>query len=134
MTFSRFSYLLPLLIVTLPYRADAITFVQFLNLFNIFVGFFLAATLLIFFGGLGAYISRLGTWPNHRDQALKVMEWAVAMLFVLIVLVAIVQAFERHTAAVMAVIAAIIILLIIYMAFHAFSQKEEEKRVDQEPR
>jgi len=115
-------------VIALPWSADAITFVQFLNLFNIFVGLFLTTTILVFLGGLGTYFLRLGTWPNHRDQALKVMEWGVVMLFVLVVLVAIVQAFERHTQIAMTVLGGIVILVVAGLALRfVMTQEHDEK-------
>lgn len=72
------------------------TIVQIINLFNVFVGLYLTATLLVFFGSFIMYLARLGTYPTYRESAIRGMEWGVAMLFVLIVLLAIVQLFERR--------------------------------------
>ena len=109
-----------LLVAALPWGVEAVSLVQILNLFNMFIGLFLTASILIFFGGLIGYFTRLGSWPSNRDETLKIMQWAVAMLFVLVVLVAIVQAFEEHTLGAMIVLAAIIIVVVVIKVIQVF--------------
>ncbi len=113
----------------LPYTCDAFTVVQFLNLFNIFIGLYLTATLMMFGVSLIVYFARLGTWPSHRDTAVKGMEWGVAMLFVLVVLVAIVQLFERHAVIATTILALIILAaVVIAIVLSVASSKGEEKK------
>src|SRR3990167_4668604 len=73
-----------------PRSVAALTLVQITDLFNIFAGLMLTMSILLFFGGLGVYFTRLGTWPSDRDLAIKIMEWGGSVLFVLIVILAIV--------------------------------------------
>ena len=114
-----------------PEPALALTLVQVAELFNIFVGLMLTAALLIFFGGLWGYFARLGTWPSDRDQALKVMEWGVAVLFVLVVILAIVQFFQRYpmlTSMIVGSIALLLILgVILYLAVNTGKSTKKEE-------
>src|SRR3989338_1706951 len=101
------------LVACMPTVASAMTFVQVLQLFNIFVGLFLTVTILVFCTGAFVYFARLGTWPSHRDQAIKILAWAVVMLFVLVVLLAIVQWFERHTKTALFILAFAIVVVVL---------------------
>jgi cytochrome bd-type quinol oxidase subunit 2 len=104
------------------------TFIQILNLFNIFVGFFLTATLLVFLGSGVVYLARLGTWPTHRDTAVKGMEWGVVMLVVLILLIALVQLFEQHAKIALEILALVIIAIVaIAIALSVAKGGHEEK-------
>jgi len=81
----------------LPALASAETsFTQVIGLFNIFVGLMLTVALLTYFLGFFLWLCRLGTWPTYRTEAIKIMEWSVVILFVLVVLLAIVQFFQYH--------------------------------------
>jgi len=116
--------------VLMPNTADAMTLVQVAELFNIFVGLVLTMSILIYFGGLGMYFSRLGTWPNNRDVAIKIMEWGVAVLFVLIVILTVVQYFQRYPRIASLVVGGIILLSLVavalYVAAHSGAKKKEE--------
>ena len=118
--------LFALAIIT-PTPAEALTFVSVAELFNIFIGLMLTAALLLFFGGLWVYFSRLGTWPNNRDEALKIMEWGVAVLFTLIILLALVQFFQRYPKVMGTFVAAIVILLVIGIAVWVLMSPKAEK-------
>ena len=114
------------LAVVTPTPAEALTFVSVSELFNIFVGLMLTAALLLFFGGLWVYFSRLGTWPNNRDEALKIMEWGVAVLFTLIILLAIVQFFQRYPKVMSMVVAGIVILILAGITLWVTMAKKEK--------
>jgi len=113
----------------LPNTASALTLVQAAELFNIFVGLMLTLALLVFFGGLMVYFTRLGTWPNNRDAALKIMEWGVGILFVLIIILAIVQFFQQYPFIAGVVVGGIVLLTLGYFIFNAMraSAKAEKK-------
>ena len=115
------------LAVVTPTPAEALTFVSAAELFNIFVGLMLTAALLLFFGGLWVYFSRLGTWPNNRDEALKIMEWGVAVLFTLIILLAIVQFFQRYPKVMSMVVAGIVILILAGITLWVTMAKKEKE-------
>ena len=53
-------------------------------IFNILVGLMLVMSILMLMGGLGTWYVRLGTSPTYRDEAIKMMQWGVATLFVLV--------------------------------------------------
>lgn len=110
-------------------RAET-TFTQVIGLFNIFVGLMLTVALLTYGLGFFLWITRLGTWPTYRTEAIKIMEWSVVILFVLVVLLAIVQFFQFHpreAAFVVSVLVAIIIVwIILYLASRPKEKKKEE--------
>ena len=114
-------------VVFVPSSASALTLLSVAELFNIFVGLMLTAALLLFFGGLWVYFTRLGTWPNNRDQALKVMEWGVAVLFTLIIILAIVQFFQRYPKVMSMLVAGIVILVVVGVVFWIATAKAEKE-------
>lgn len=90
--------ILPLIALLAPSAAHAQVLSEVAGLFNIMVGLMLTLSFLMFFGGLGMWFVRLGTYPTYRDEAIKLMTWAVVILFVLAVLLAVVQFIQQHTA------------------------------------
>lgn len=100
------------------------TLLQVLGLLNVFVGLFLVASMLMFGGGFIVWIARLGTM--HREEAIKLMEWGVVILFVLVVLLGLVRLIEKHTT-VVAYVAGIIILVIITAFILNATQGGEKK-------
>jgi len=116
--------------LVVPQSALALSLVEVAELFNIFVGFMLTASLLVFFVGLWVYFTRLGTWPSNRDQGIKIMEWGVALLFVLVVILAVVQFFQKYPKAATAIVASVALLLFIglvfYVAVNTGAKKKEE--------
>ena len=86
------------------------SFVQVAELFNIFTGLMLTTGIMVFLGGLMGYFARLGTWPSYRDKSLRVMEWGVVILFVLVVILGIVHYFETYPVVTSTVVAIIIII------------------------
>jgi len=116
------------LLLLVPEGAMALTLIQAVSIFNLFVGLFLVATLIVFGSGAFVYFTRLGTWPSHRDTAIKVLEWGLAMLFVLVVLLGIVQFFQRYPRQSLFVVAVVIILAIaIFIVRTAAGKKKEEE-------
>ncbi len=91
-----------------------LTLTQFVGLFNIFAGLMLTASLLLMGVACVMWVARLGTSPTHRDDALTLMQWAIAVLFTLIVLLFLVQYIQRHTATAMYVIGFLIIGVVIW--------------------
>ncbi|MCR4325842.1 MAG: hypothetical protein NUV59_03495, partial [Patescibacteria group bacterium] len=75
-------------------------------------------------------VVRLGTWPTYRTTGIQVMEWSVAILFVLVVILFIVQLFRDHPYAASYTVALIVIGLIawaILAAAKSSGSKKEEK-------
>ncbi len=105
-----------------------------LGLFNVFVGLMLTVALLTYAIGFVVWVVRLGTWPSYRTEAIKIMEWSVVILFVLIVLLAIVQFFQKHPREAGYVLAVIIVIAIIaiiaFLVAHSGGgeKKKEEKK------
>ncbi|OGG80549.1 hypothetical protein A3A39_01520 [Candidatus Kaiserbacteria bacterium RIFCSPLOWO2_01_FULL_54_13] len=108
-----------------PTSASALTFVQAIGLFHVVVGLLLAATLIIFATGVGLYIARLNTWPSHRETAIRVMEWAVTMLFVLIILIAIVNFFQRHSTIALTILAFVAIVAVAILIVRVAAQSKK---------
>ncbi len=73
------------------------TLTQFVGLFNVFVGLMLTVSILLLGAGCAMWVARLGTAPTYRDEAIVVMEWAVAILFTIVILLLLVQFVQRHT-------------------------------------
>ena len=128
-----FSSLRPLLlsVLLMPTLVSAQTGAvsQVVGIFNLLVGLMLTAALLAYGFGFIMWWIRLGTWPTYRTEAIKILEWAVAILFTLIVLLAIVQFFQRHPHEATYVISAVVIILVIWMVVYlvAHSGGGEEK-------
>lgn len=104
--------------------ADAGTsFTQAIGLFNVFVGIMLTVALLTYGLGFILWLCRLGTWPTYRTEAIKIMEWSVVILFVLVVLLAIVQFFQFHPReaawTVSVIVGIIVVWIILYLAAHS---------------
>lgn len=124
---------LPLLVLFAPFAAQAqvATVGRVAGIFNVFVGLMLTAALVTYVFGFVMWWIRLGTWPSYRTEAIRVMEWSVAILFTLIVLLGIVQFFQQHQRAATYVISAIVLIIIIwaivYIALHSGGEKKEEK-------
>ncbi len=104
-----------------------VTFVQIAEIFNLFTGIMLTVAILVFAGGLASYFPRLGTWPSYRDSSIKVMEWAVAILFVLVVIMGIVQYFERYPKITSAILAIIILVSVAVFVMRTFSAPKKEE-------
>ena len=110
--------------------ASGTSFTQAIGLFNIFVGIMLTVALFTYGLGFILWLCRLGTWPTYRTEAIKIMEWSVVILFVLVVLLAIVQFFQNHRQAatwvVSIIIGIFIIWVIVYLAAHSGGGKKKE--------
>ncbi len=114
-------------LLALPHVVLAQTFGQVVSLFNIFVGLMLVAALLTYGVGFVIWMTRLGTWPTYRTQGVKIMEWAVVILFVLVVILAIVQFFRDHPYAATYTVSAILLALIIWAVIIMMKQPEEKE-------
>lgn len=98
-------------------------------LFNIVVGLMLSAAVLAMVGGLGLWYVRLGTWPTYRDTAIEMMQWGVAILFVLVVLLGVAQYVQTHMALSMMIVGAILAAIVAYFVGTSLlsgGAKEEE--------
>jgi|SRR3989344_4778759 len=121
------AFLFIVLTALFPSSASALTLTQMVGLFHVVVGILLTFTLLIFATGIGMYIARLNTWPSHRETAIRVLEWAVAMLFVLIVLITIVSLIQRHGAFALVVLAFIVIVGLALLVLRTATQGRKKK-------
>lgn len=101
------------LVIALPMSATALGLSHAIGFFNIFVGLMLTTALVLYGMGFIMWLFRLGTWPSYRTEALKIMEWSVVVLFVLVVLLSIVQFFQNHSETAAYVVSTIVVLLVI---------------------
>lgn len=116
-------------VLALPASASAETsFVQAIGLFNVFVGLMLTVALITYGAGFVIWITRLGTWPTYRTEAIKIMEWSVVILFVLVVLLAIVQFFQYHPREAAFVVSVIVGLAIVGIIIFLVSRPAEKKK------
>ncbi|MEK7068815.1 MAG: hypothetical protein AAB947_00365 [Patescibacteria group bacterium] len=122
-----FKHALVLLVFLMPQSASAWTIVQVLGLFHIVVGILLVFTLAVFATGVSLWVSRLNTWPSYRETAIITLEWAVAMLFVLILLVALVYFVQRHSATALTILGVIVIIGILIILISIFAGQKEKK-------
>lgn len=83
-------------------------------IFNILVGLMLVMSILMLMGGLGTWYVRLGTSPTYRDEAIKMMQWGVATLFVLVVLLGVAQYVQTHIAISMMALGAVVAAIVVY--------------------
>src|SRR3989344_1974550 len=116
-----------LLALFAPGSASALTLVQISGLFYVSVGILLAFTLGIFVVGIGIWIARFNTWPSHRETAIRILEWAVSMLFVLILLIALVCFIQRHSTIALSILGfiAIIAVLVLIASVAAGAKKKK---------
>ena len=101
-----------LLVLALPSGAHALTLPQVVGFLHIGVGLILTGVVLLFVTGFSVYVARFNTWPTHRDAAIRVLEWAVVMLFVLVVVLAIVNAVQHHGDIALPILAFLIIVVV----------------------
>lgn len=109
-----------------PSNVQALALSQALGLFHIVVGLILAGILLVFAAGLVVYVARFNTWPSYRDAAIRVMEWAVVMLFTLIVALSIIKAIQFHGEIALPILASLVIIVVVfYIARYFATQKKK---------
>lgn len=99
----------------LPTIASAQVLSRVAGVFNIVVGLMLVAAFLTYGTGIILWFTRLGVWPSYRDEAIAILEWAVAIMFMLVVLLAIVHFIQAYAVAASFVFGVIIVLGVIWL-------------------
>ncbi len=102
-----------LLALAVPFPAHAEILSKAVGIFNIFVGLMLTTAIVTYAVGLIQWACRLGSWPSYRTVAIKVMEWAVVILFVLVVLLTIVQFIQNNAESARYVLSVLAVLIAI---------------------
>lgn len=100
---------------------------QVLGFFNLVVGLMLISSLGLFVGGFIMYLIRLGTWPTYRDDALRIMEFGVSVLFTLIMLLAIQQFLATHIMVAVSAAGLIIIVLFAWVIVRDLATQAPER-------
>lgn len=127
MRFTRFA-IYGSLAALMPTPVFAMTFIQVLGVFHMFVGVFLVAIVLTFASGVFVYFVRLGTWPTHRDTAIEVLEWAISMLFVLIVILGVVRFFESYPYLALLLFGLAVLFVVLIYLLRAFAGGGAKKK------
>jgi cytochrome bd-type quinol oxidase subunit 2 len=117
----------PLLLIPLPVDAQGAQISEAVGVFNILVGLMLTLAILVYSIAFVMWCARLGTWPTYRTQAVKIMEWSVVILFVLVVLLGIVQFFQHHETAGAHVFSTLVVLFILWMIYHLITHSGKKK-------
>jgi len=73
----------------MPLSVSAQSIGQVAGLFNIVTGLMVVAGITVFVGGFIEYLAHLGT--DIRDRGIRMMEWGVVILFVLILVLGVVH-------------------------------------------
>jgi hypothetical protein len=130
MRYLRYLGFTPIMLLPAPALALGAQISEAVGVFNIFVGLMLTVALLTYGIAFVIWLVRLGTWPTYRTEAVKIMEWSVVILFVLVVILGIVQFFQNHETAGAYVVSFLIVIavfwIIIYLAIHSGGKKEEK--------
>lgn len=92
---------------------------QIAGIFNIFVGLMLVAAFLLYFGALVGWFIRRGAYPSHRDDMIRLMQWAVVTLFILVVLLALIHIVQVYRAAAAFVVGLVIFFLVVWLILKA---------------
>ncbi|OGG70570.1 hypothetical protein A3F27_02950 [Candidatus Kaiserbacteria bacterium RIFCSPHIGHO2_12_FULL_53_13] len=125
----RKEWALVAIVALAPNLAFAQSVLRTLGYLDIFIGLFLAVSIVMFVGAFIVYFVRYGTM--HREEMFKYMQWSISILFVLSVLLALIRFFQRHTSAMLYFlsVAAFILLtiLIIYISAKKGEKKKEKK-------
>lgn len=121
------SFFMPLVVLLVPGLAHAQALSQVAGLFNILVGLMLVAAFLAYFGGLAAWFARLGAWPTNRDEAIRIMQYGVVILFVLAVFLALSQFIQEHAALAAFVVGVVVIGLLMWFILSVATAKSEEE-------
>jgi hypothetical protein len=109
--------------------ASSLSLQSFAAFFNVIIGICLVATLLVFITGFILWATRFNTWPSYRDESIQVMEWGIAMLFMLIVLVALVRFVEEKSSLALTILS---FLLLAGLAFLVFKVVSASKKATKE--
>ncbi len=126
--FASLTSLLATAVLATPLFSSALTIQQTIGFFNVFVGLMLTVGILLFAFGFIMWIGRLGSWPSYRTEAIKVMEWSVIVLFVLVVLLGIVQFFQNHPKMAAYLVSTIVVFLLVGGAVYALAKSGREKK------
>jgi hypothetical protein len=130
---SRITFILALCLPSLALASTTTNVIdQIAGLFYLIVGLTVTVSVLLMLAGIALWLSRLGTFPTYRDEAIVIMEWAVATLFTLIIVLAVVEFIQTHTATMLYILSIGIILLVLWFVassgiFSGGHAKEEEE-------
>lgn len=97
---------------------------------NIIAGLMLVAAFLFFFGGLIAYLTRLGL--EGRVQGLGYMHWGVTILFVLIIVLGIVRFVQFHPEVVYFLAAIVIVVFVAWAVVKSAQGATSAKTAEEE--
>ena len=126
--------ILPLMLVPAVASAQSTltTISGIAGIFNVFVGVMLVLSIIMWVSGMILWAVRLGTYPTNRDEAIKILEYAVVVVFVLDVLLGVVEFVQRHTQTTLSILGFLVVIVIIAIVVQsgmlaASSHKDEKE-------
>ncbi|MBI5003636.1 hypothetical protein HZC00_00905 [Candidatus Kaiserbacteria bacterium] len=125
---------MPLWAAVVPYMANAQTasVSEVVGLFNIIVGFMFVAAVTIFVGGIIAYAVDFGN--QERLIGVHLMEWGVAILFVLVVFLGVVQFLQSHQGVTNIIVAMIVIVAVVAIVLMVLTEAPPPPKKEGSPR
>ena len=118
-------------VLLLPTVASAEGLSVIVGVFNIFVGILLALSLIIYVGGMIVWVIRLGAWPSYRDEAIGILKWPVAILFVVAILLAIANLVQTHLRQATFVLGVIIVIAVAWFIINTAAQGTAHKEKEE---
>lgn len=104
---------------------------EIIGLFNIVTGLMFVCAFAMFGGGFISYGVNFGN--SERVKGIKLMEWGVATLFVLVVLLGVVQFLQGHGGVANVIVAIVIIMVVVGGALSVLTQESEPKKEEKKP-
>lgn len=111
----------------LPTIASAQILSRVAGVFHMIVGLMLVAAFLLYGTGMIMWFVRLGSWPSYRDEAITILEWAVAVMFTLVAVLIAVRLIQVHIAAASFLFGIVVVLAVIWLIIKVTSQSGEEE-------
>ncbi len=100
--------------------------------FNVTIGVLLVATILVFAVGFTLWVTRFNTWPSYRDETIQIMEWGIAMLFMLIILVALVRFVEEKSSLALTILSFLVLGGLAFLVFKVIALSKKAKKEEKE--
>lgn len=111
----------------LPAVASAQALSRVAGVFHVVVGLMLVAACLLYGTGMILWFTRLGVWPSYRDEAIEILQWAVAVMFTLIIVLTAVRLIQAHIAAASFLFGVSVVLVVIWFIIKMSASSGEEE-------
>lgn len=111
-------------VALMPHSAYAVTVLQVFGYLEIFIGLFLAISIVVYVGSMIVYFVRLGT--IHREDTFVYMYFSITVLFMLSILLAAIHFLQKHTEATLFVVAIFVLFAVAWLIIKLAKGKKEE--------